>query len=151
EWKVSGNYSSTEQASMSASQDWVFPSCPECGARCGSTATRCWICYATLPSRKSGAPLRRPTTPPRTARPNAYVPPRKRTFRLSASREEQLGEETTTERLTMFLLCFALIVVGVGLWTVMPGGAIFYVMVIIPAVISIYVSLDRYISPENLE
>ncbi len=136
---------------MSASHEWVFPSCPECGARSGSTATRCWICHAALPGRKSDAPRRRTPSPPRTAPPNVFVPARNRSSQPSAWRDEQLSEETTTEQLTMFLLCFALIVVGIGLWTLMPGGAFFYVLVITPAMISIYVSLDRYISPENWE
>jgi hypothetical protein len=83
------------------------------------------------------------------ARPNVYVPPRNRSFKPRVWRDEQISEETTTEQLTMLLLSFAMIVVGIGLWTVMPGGAILFMLVITPPVIAIYVSLGRHISPEN--
>jgi hypothetical protein len=99
----------------------------------------------------SGASVPRATTAATPPRPKVLVPARNRSFKPRVSPVEEMSEETTTEQLTMFLLNFALIVVGIGLWMAMPGGAIFYVLVIAPAVIAIYVSLDRQIQPDNWE
>jgi hypothetical protein len=124
--------------SMSASQDWVFPKCAECGARCGSTAVGCWMCHSPLPGGVARAAASRGIAP----RATVFVPTRDHSPTRRFSNSDSIGRDPATERWIKVGLNVALGIVGIGLWILAPGIAVLYLIVVAPAVTAMFVSLD---------
>lgn len=118
---------------MSASYERVFQRCAECGAQCGPTAQRCWMC---------DAPLSRETTPPKAS---GQTGPLWNSDRQSARSGGPMGG---TARL---LLIAALAVIGVGLALRGIGLAILYLLVVIPALIAMSLTAARQHPEQSTE
>ena len=119
---------------MSASYERVFQKCAECGAQCGPTAERCWMCNAPL-SRVSKK-LSRPPAQAVDAAPDGSI-------EWSGSDPGIVGPKIQTSSGAMVLLLFAVCIIEIGLWKLAPGFAVLFVIVIVPALIATFVSLDR--------
>ena len=116
---------------MSGSYERVFQLCPECGAQCGPTAERCWMCDASLTSeRQPRAPHR---DKPAAADADAARFPAE--SRRAPGRKHGIGVE-------MPLLIFAASVIEIGLVKMAPGFAILLPIVIIPALIALPASVE---------
>jgi hypothetical protein len=113
---------------MSASYERVFQKCAECGAQCGPTAERCWMCNAPL----SRGTKRTSSPQGEVSAPAAERPPQPPTLGVHGS-----------PKYLMVLLLFSLGVIGFGLWTRAQGLAILYLIVVAPALLAMFVSLDR--------
>jgi len=114
---------------MSAAYDRLFQKCPECGAQCGPTAERCWMCNASLSAAKrdGGPPLE---VPP----PTHY-----RGFGQPAAEDRADG----TSRYLLVLLVASLGIIGIGLWTQARGLTLLFLIVVVPALLGLLVSFDR--------
>jgi hypothetical protein len=107
----------------------AFQRCPECGAQCGPTAQRCWMCNASLSS-----DMKRPSRP--RARP-------------SEADKEFAREKPRTDSTTEVLLLLAALIIGAGLWVASPGYAILFVLVVVPALLAMFLSVERKIHPDS--
>jgi hypothetical protein len=115
---------------MSASYDKVFQKCSECGAQCGPTAERCWMCNALLPRATKHANVRQD---------DASLPAGDRSLVRSTADTGTGG----APKYLLILLLFSLGVIGVGLWSQAQGLALLYLIVVVPAILAMFVSLDR--------
>jgi len=116
---------------MSGSYERVLRKCAECGAQCGPTAQRCWMCNAALPegTTETAASLPRAPTWDREG---------------PGLRRESPADRTASTALdAKFVLVGALLIIGTGIWTLAPGLAILYTIVVIPAVLAMLVSRSR--------
>jgi hypothetical protein len=100
------------------------------------------MCYAPLPGGATLAKAR--PKPPAT---NVYVPARDRSPKRRVSSLNSTSRELPTPRWVIVGLNVALGIVGIGLWTMAPGIAIFYVFIIAPAITATFVAFDRQRQP----
>jgi hypothetical protein len=114
---------------MSVSYERIFQRCAECGAQCGPTADRCWMC---------DAPLSRGKNPPGASLEVTAAAVERPPSDLEAARTS-----ASTRRSAMLLLIVALAVIGGGLSLQGAGLAILYLVVVIPALIAMSISLAR--------
>ncbi len=115
---------------MSAAYDKLFQKCPECGAQCGPTAERCWMCNALL-----SASAKRDGGPPLEVPP----PTHDRVFGRPAAEDRTDG----TSRYLLILLVASLGIIGIGLWTQARGLTLLFLIVVVPALLGLLVSFDR--------
>ena len=118
---------------MSVSYERVFQKCAECGAQCGPTADRCWMC---------DAPLSRGKKPP-SASPEVTAAAFERKGERPRSDLEAARTSDSTRRSAMLLLIVAFAVIGAGLSLQGAGFAILYLVVVIPALIAMSIPLAR--------
>lgn len=115
---------------MSAAYDRLFQKCPECGAQCGPTAERCWMCNALLP-----AAAKRDVGPPLEVSP----PTHDRVFGRPVAEDRTVE----TSRYLLVLLVAGLGIIGIGLWTQARGLTLLFLIVVVPALLGLLVSFDR--------
>jgi hypothetical protein len=110
------------------------------------------MCHAAMSqtSPVSSTGPRAPVSPPAPVkasvtgkRATVFVASRDASPKRRISRSDPMGEDASTARWLVFGLNAALGIVGLGLWTRAPGFGVLYVLVISPAVIAMFVSLDR--------
>lgn len=110
------------------------------------------MCHAAMPQANQAAPTTGPRAPASPSAPGkASATTQRSTFVASRDvspkrripRSDPMGEDASTARWLVFGLNAALGIVGLGLWTRAPGFGVLYVLVISPAVIAMFVSLDR--------